>query len=66
VAQTTSARELKLHLVAARDRGHDEQAQTLAEYAVILTVITVAVIAAIALLATTLGVHIDAVARLIP
>lgn len=68
MAQTTSVREPRSNLVAVSHRVHDEQAeqaQTTAEYAVILTAITIGVVAAVALLGTNLGVHITDVANLV-
>lgn len=44
----------------------DERAQTMAEYAVILTVITSAVVLAVATLATGVGAHITDIANLFP
>ena len=46
-------------------RLRDERAQTLSEYAVILTVITVAAVLAVAVLSTSIGSHITGVANLI-
>jgi Flp pilus assembly pilin Flp len=43
----------------------DELGQTMAEYAVILTVITAVILFAIVLLATNLGTHITNIAKLI-
>jgi Flp pilus assembly pilin Flp len=43
----------------------DELGQTMAEYAVILTVITSVILLAIILLATNLGTHITNIAKLI-
>jgi Flp pilus assembly pilin Flp len=43
----------------------DELGQTMAEYAVILTVITATILFAIVLLATNLGTHITNIAKLI-
>jgi Flp pilus assembly pilin Flp len=44
----------------------DERGQTMAEYAVILTVITAAVVLAVATLATGVGAHITSIANLFP
>jgi Flp pilus assembly pilin Flp len=44
----------------------DEHGQTMAEYAVILTVITAAVVLAVATLATGVGTHITDIAHLFP
>ena len=44
----------------------DEKAQTMTEYAVILTVITAGIFLAIALLGTNLATHITNIANLIP
>jgi Flp pilus assembly pilin Flp len=44
----------------------DESAQTMTEYAVILTVITVAVVLAVGALATNIGQHITDIAHLFP
>jgi Flp pilus assembly pilin Flp len=49
--------------LAARVR--DERAQTMSEYAVILTAITVAVVLAVGLLSTSIGSHITDIANLI-
>ncbi len=43
----------------------DEHAQTMAEYAVILTVITASIFLAVALLATNVGTHITNIAKLV-
>lgn len=44
----------------------DESAQTMTEYAVILTVITVAVVLAVGALSTSIGLHITDIAKLFP
>jgi Flp pilus assembly pilin Flp len=44
----------------------DEKAQTMTEYAVILTVITTGIFLAVALLGTNLATHITNIAKLIP
>ena len=44
----------------------DESAQTMTEYAVILTVITVAVVLAVGALSTNIGQHITDIANLFP
>jgi Flp pilus assembly pilin Flp len=44
----------------------DERAQTMAEYAVVLTVITAAVLLAVGALASSVGAHITDIANLIP
>jgi Flp pilus assembly pilin Flp len=46
-------------------RVRDERAQTMSEYAVILTAITVAVVLAVGLLSTSIGSHITDIANLI-
>jgi Flp pilus assembly pilin Flp len=43
----------------------DENAQTMAEYAVILTVITASIFVAVALLGTNVASHIADIARLV-
>ena len=43
-----------------------EHAQTTAEYAVILTLITTGVVLAVGVLANSIGVHISDIARLFP
>jgi Flp pilus assembly pilin Flp len=48
-----------------RVRSLDESAQTMTEYAVILTMITLAVILAVAFLSTSIGSHITDLANLI-
>ena len=62
---TTSAFDLDQHLSASGARVRGEEAQTTAEYAVILTAITVSVVLAVALLATNLGPHITDIANLV-
>jgi Flp pilus assembly pilin Flp len=57
---TFSAQLRALHL-----RATEERAQTMAEYAVILTAITIAIFLALALLGTSLGTHITNVANLV-
>ena len=65
MAQATSALTPRsLSLRPTRGIG-DEQAQTLAEYAVILGVITLAIVAAVGLLASTLGLHFADIAQLV-
>ena len=44
----------------------DEKAQTMTEYAVVLTIITTGIFLAVALLGTNLGTHITNIAKLIP
>lgn len=46
-------------------RARDERAQTMTEYAVILTVITAAVVLAVGLLSTNIGSHITDIANLV-
>jgi Flp pilus assembly pilin Flp len=47
-------------------RLRDERGQTMAEYAVILTLITTAVVATVAVLSGVIGVHITDIANLLP
>ena len=51
--------------VALRVRAADERAQTMTEYAVVLTMITLAVILAVAFLSSSIGSHVTDLANLI-
>jgi Flp pilus assembly pilin Flp len=48
-----------------RVRALDERAQTMTEYAVVLTMITLAVVLAVAFLSSSIGSHITDLANLI-
>lgn len=50
---------------AMRARAADERAQTMTEYAVLLTLITLAVILAVGFLSSSIGSHITDLASLI-
>jgi pilus assembly protein Flp/PilA len=52
--------------VIARSLREDEQGQTMAEYGVVLAVITIAVIGAITLLAGNVSNALNAVANVLP
>jgi Flp pilus assembly pilin Flp len=56
---------LQSYVNALHDRIARESGQTMAEYAVVLTVITTAVVAAVALLSTNIGALISSVASLV-
>jgi Flp pilus assembly pilin Flp len=64
VARQSSAIGIDSSSLVAQLRG-DETAQTMAEYAVILTVITASIFLAIGLLATNIGADITRVANLV-
>jgi Flp pilus assembly pilin Flp len=64
VAKQSSVFGLDSSSFAAQLR-EDESAQTLAEYAVILTVITATIVFAISVLATNIGSHISDIAKLV-
>jgi Flp pilus assembly pilin Flp len=65
VARQSSVIRIDRSSFAARLRG-DENAQTMTEYAVVLTIITAGIFLAVALLGTNLGTHITNIAKLIP
>jgi Flp pilus assembly pilin Flp len=66
VAWTTSELDRIAALARALyGRASDERAQTLSEYAVILTVITITIILAVGLLSTNLGSHFVDIAKLV-
>ena len=56
---------LRTHAKAALSRISHESGQTMAEYAVVISVITAAVVAAVALLSTNVGSLINRVATLV-
>jgi len=56
---------ISAQLRALQLRAAEERAQTMAEYAVVLTAITIAIFLALALLGTSLGAHITNVANLV-
>ena len=64
MAKQSSMFDLDSFSFAAQLRD-DESAQTMAEYAVILTVITASIFLAIALLATNIGADITRAAKLV-
>jgi Flp pilus assembly pilin Flp len=65
VARQSSTIRIDSSSSAAQLR-EDEKAQTMTEYAVILTVITTGIFLAVALLGTNLATHITNIAKLIP
>ena len=65
MARQSSVIRIDRSSLAARLRG-DENAQTMTEYAVVLTIITAGIFLAVALLGTNLGTHITNIAKLIP
>jgi Flp pilus assembly pilin Flp len=65
VARQSSAIRIDSSSFAAQLR-ESENAQTMAEYAVVLTIITTGIFLALALLGTNLGTHITNIAKLIP
>lgn len=66
MAESRSASRRRWSREALPQGAHDETAQTMAEYAVILTVITVGILAALVLLGTNIPARISDVANLIP
>jgi Flp pilus assembly pilin Flp len=54
-----------MHLNVLRNRIRRESGQTMAEYAVVLGLITLGLVATIGLLSTTIGGRLDSVASII-
>jgi len=65
VARQSSPIRIDSSSFAAQLR-EDEKAQTMTEYAVVLTIISAGIFLAVALLGTNLGTHITNIAKLIP
>ena len=65
VAKQSSAIRIDSSSFTAQLR-ESENAQTMTEYAVVLTIISAGIFLAVALLGTNLGTHITNIAKLIP
>lgn len=65
MAKQSSGFDLRGMQHSNRVRALDERAQTMTEYAVVLTMITLAVVLAVAFLSSSIGSHITDLANLI-